>query len=82
MSSKYQCCDLSFENYSEMVAHLSDAHGVDVKTQQFTKEFISHVDALDWYSDTFRWTCDKVTFTQMTLSIRERDCPMRGEVKE
>jgi hypothetical protein len=78
MSKSYRCCEQSFESYEGIRTHLEQVHGVDVETQQFTKSMVRHVDGRDWYSTTYRWTCDKVTFIQTVASGREKNDPMRG----
>lgn len=79
--SEYYCvtCQIGFDSKAEMIKHVVNAHGIDVKKQQFTKSMVRHVDGRDWYSTTYRWTCDKVTFIETATSSREKNDPMRGE---
>lgn len=74
-------CGLELDS-AEMPAHLRDVHGVDPKTQQFKKEFISHLDQPENSVTTYRWECDKVVFMQVTVAGREKNDMMRGEAKE
>lgn len=80
MSDSYYCvtCQIGFDSKSEMIEHVVNAHGIDVKKQSFEKTMISHLDSETWYSTTYQWSCDKVTFIQTVASGREKNDPMRG----
>ena len=84
MSSLYHCvtCQINIDSKAEMRKHLEDAHHVDLRKEVFKKNFVSHIDGETWYSTTYRWTCDKVTFIETATSDREKNDLMRGEVKE
>ena len=78
MSKSYRCCEQLFESYEGIRTHLEQAHGVDVKAQQFIKLEQTHIDAPEWHSTSYLWTCDKVEFVEMVYLKREKNDPMRG----
>lgn len=80
MSSLYHCvtCQINIDSKAEMLGHMVNVHGVDVKKQPFEKVMVSHIDSETWYSTTYRWSCDKVTFIETFTSGREQNDPMRG----
>jgi hypothetical protein len=78
----YHCCGKKIHSPVLMKAHLEMAHGVDITTQKFTEEMITHLDGADYFSMTYKLSCDKVTFFKYVTAKRDPDDLMAFECNE
>ena len=73
----YECCNQSFDNRADLTKHLAEAHNIDTKTQKFNRQMLMHLDGRDWFSSTYSWSCEAVTFQEYTKLKRGKNDMMR-----
>lgn len=73
----YECCGTTFVDQVGLSDHLREAHGVDVKTQHFTRTMLMHLDGRDYFASSYAWSCASVTFTEHSKNKRSKTDPMR-----
>ena len=62
--------------HDEMMKHLTDVHGVDIK-QPAESRMISHFDAREYFSSTYELTVNGMKFIKMVQCERDEDDIMR-----
>jgi hypothetical protein len=81
---KWYCstCDATF-NHEDMMKHIKEVHGIDVKTTKGNRRMKLHVDGADFFASEYEWEINKVFFQQTVCTKRtgedaaywDQECP-------
>ncbi len=69
----YTCCDKNIHSDKLFAAHLELFHGIDAKTQRFTRVMHSHFDGAEWYTTVWIFTGAGVEFRKSETCQRDAE---------